>query len=297
MPDGWRPSIGEADMSAQWYAAAVRARQLNVVDRPMTHWVERGQWRDDKYYQPHMTSVPPELWYTPGRIASVAARNEWPYGDVLLVTTDTDFVTLSLGWMANIESMANIFVSIGRIHFDGMGTIVSGRHIDARVHREYVNVRRLWCRVSRVHESSEELCTLAAWSFVAFSTACGNDYTRRMTGFSHRSMFAGYLRWLRSPETRLLIDRYVVGDGKPLYLLDPAAFQRMLVHCYFERMHEKHRPPKVVDWPQMAEFVRQAERVQRHMPSVDELKCYFEQISWSLAYASSAPHGIEHVPL
>ena len=294
IPDDWRPSIGEADMSAQWYAAAVRAGQLQV---PTTHLVERGRLMDEKYYQPHMTIVPPERWYVSGRVSEASVRRQWEYGDMLLVTTDTDFVTLSLGWMANIASEANIYVSIGRIHFDALGTIVSGRHVDARPHREYVNVRRLWNRVSRVHQSSEDLCALSAWSFVAFSTACGNDYTQRMSGFSHRSMFSGYLRWLRSSEARLLIERCVVADGKPLYLLDPVAFQRMLVHCYFERLHEKNRPPRVVEWPQMTEFVRQAERTQRHMPDVDALKNYYEQISWSLAYASSAPHGVEHVPL
>jgi len=278
MPDGWRPLIGEADMSAQWYAAAARSGALHFNARPADHWHERRRPAD--------------------AVAADALRQQWETGAIVLATTDTDFVTLSLGWMANVVVPEhNIYVSIGRLHLNDANRIVTGNAVGGRPLREYVDVRRMWRTVSRLHASADEFCVVSAWAFVAFSTACGNDYTRRMPGFSHLSMFKGYVAWLRNRRNAaMLIERRVVGGNKPLYLLDADAFQSMLVRCYFERMHEKRRPPKLLEWPLMNEFVRQAEREQRHMPNTEQLKRYFEEVSWSLAYAAAAPHGVEHVP-
>lgn len=337
--DAVRPRIGEADLMAQWYARAVRTRSLELPPRERAAKRRRRALPSRHFYaSPECSEVPIE-WQCGAphdRVESEddddepdASRADAPpdaYNDdeapsLLMVSTDTDFVVLSLALMADDEHVvtdattsqiaarrrSNVYVSIGRMHLDSAGRIVTGTHVEARAHREYVDIDRLWRRVSALHGAKSERCRDAAWSFAAFSAACGNDYTLRLSGFSHRSMFAGYRAWLADTserERRALVKRRRVDGCGDVALLDAAAFARMLVHCYRERLPARLRNAMGNDecgnarWNVVSARVDEqcARQPARRMPDRARLLEYVEQVTWSLAYASTAVHGADHVP-
>ena len=85
----------------------------------------------------------------------------------------------------------------------------------------------------------------------------------------------------------------------PVATLNPPVFGDFIRHCYYEKLHEKYRPVHgvVPQWLELQSIVNEANKVERaRMPTFATLHAYFEQVAWSLAYASSGPHDATHVP-
>lgn len=297
--DGVKPRIGEADISAQYYA--VRGRHDDVPRHRSTHsraLVPRPA-AHATYYRESMSDVPIEQRHVAGvtRYAietDVACRAQFEAGDVLLRSTDSDFVSLALAVEATYPDVAHsVHVALGAAYVSPTGEYCPSTTPGAAPRLEIVAVRELACHVRALH-ASEPACVDSLWSFVAFCIACGNDYTKRLHRFSHARFFDAY--------------KYIARSGGRLArarptslppLLDARVFVRFVRAAYFLRMPERKRP---TSWDMDDELPRYTElaAIERTsaapMPTLDELAQYFEQVCWSLTYASRAVHGVEHVP-
>ena len=379
-----RGTLGEADMTAQFYARWARDSRHELVERSRDAYPARAHATAHidtlAHYYSELTlaSTPLDDRVIPAKggelIALAHLRARYEAGDVLLNSTDTDFITLSVPHYAMSLTLGhNLHVLLGRAHLGaplgapppqppagaappvtsceqlkGVGEVerrgvggvdppyCTGTTVGAQSYREYVDIGRLLDEVCRLHVPLTADPVVAAWSFAAFCTACGNDYTKRLFGLSHEKMFAAYKRWLQSKRNegemalratsgsgemalRATSDSGGCGGGAPsgaptgnlvrvvrddnipfpVATLNPPVFGDFIRHCYYEKLHEKYRPVHgvVPQWLELQSIVNEANKVERaRMPTFATLHAYFEQVAWSLAYASSGPHDATHVP-
>jgi len=314
-----KPRIGEADIAAQHYARRALLGddvcRLVIVDEhehedeaeeAMSRSLVALHEEHEHYYADLMSDVPLEQRVHPARarqqfVPCECRRRVYEPGDVVLRSTDTDFVPLGLVIETTTTkptpSDVRVHVSLGTAHVNASGTYCTSSAPDARAHVELYDMSRLAAVVRRLHsDATPPSCMQSIWSFVAFCAACGNDYTRRLHGFSHQTMFAAY--------KHLVADDRLVGDddvARRPPLLDASAFCRFVRIAYFTRLAERNRPVSWTDdvptYAELRAAVAASTSVERnHMPDLATLTRYFEQVCWSLFYASVAVDGIEHVP-
>ena len=80
--------------------------------------------------------------------------------------------------------------------------------------------------------------------------------------------------------------RYHGKPGHALAVLDPSGS----FHATGKRLTQDDLTQSAI----VAEANAKNERA--HMPSLEALTAYFDQVSWSLAYASGSSYGAEHLP-
>lgn len=305
-----KPRIGEADIAAQHYARRALASDETVDgdDDVSRLRVAMPEWLAP-YYAEDRSAVPVE-WRTPVdevRTVVMNRRRLFEAGDVVLRSTDIDFVPLGLVAQTTTTTAARhheVHVSLGRVHLDERGDYCTRTTTNAEARTEIFNMARLASVVRRLHASTEPACMTSIWSFVAFCVACGNDYTQRPTGLSHATMGAAYRQFVASGDDRRLVTAVVGNRQHPAArapLVDSRAFERFLRLAYYTALAQRHRPVSWTDdvptWAELAAAVRASTtNVARHMPSLEQLTRYFEQVAWSVMYASVASMGVEHVP-
>jgi hypothetical protein len=297
-----KPAIGEADISAQYYAIRGQTREKthdrsvvsrDVVPLPATH---------APYYRPEMTDASADdrvVTRTTHYVidTEAACRREFEAGDVVLQSTDTDFVSLALAVEASHvsddtdEYALHVVLGTAHVHAE-TGEYCTSTTPRALLRREIYNIRALAGAVRQLHGNRvDDNDDRALWSFVAFCIACGNDYTRRLPRFSHASFFEAY---------RYIVERGVAlvrADSPPL--VDARAFIRFVRAAYYIRLPERRRPTSWTpddELPTYSELAAVVRSSASPMPSADALTRYFEQICWSLMYATHAVQGVEHVP-
>jgi len=310
--DNEKPPIGEGDMTALYYARRARSPTYDRSDaRPSD---AEAYARSDSfdptimcYYADDTSETPPSMRLLPlsmrpqHAVAAENVRTVYEAGAVLLRTVDTDFLSLALVCLAGADSTSaahNIYVGLGRVHRKN-NQYCTGTTPDAIPHQEYYDVQRIYDELCAMH-ASEPRSIVTAWSFAAFCIACGNDYTRRLHNLSHRTMYAGYKRaFLGSDESRRrrLVTKFATSDTTPaVALLDVDAFVELIRHAYYERLSKSRRPLVTPPWSELRSIVAEAKNERAHMPNLDALTAYYDQVSWSLAYASGASYGAEHLP-
>jgi hypothetical protein len=266
-----KPTIGEADILALHYAR--RARRDERPQR-VASFVARRTHRQRSVDLEHYYDEPDAA--APLRTVDAARlRAVYEAGDILMYSTDTDFVPLGLvGQLEAAGSTVHIHVSLGSVHVTPAGDYCTSSTEGALRRTEIYDIERL----QRVIGPD----TLDVWSFVAFCAACGNDYVRRLPGVSHNHLFAAY--------DALSDWRLVRRMRGRMPILSARAFMRLMRHVYNERLPPKRRPVAWDDAPTWSELAARTE-----MPSADDLVTYFESIGWSLLYAAFAADGLEHV--
>ena len=299
-----KPAIGEADIAAQHYVArALVDERYDALEHAEARGVMRVPEEHAHFYTDECTDIPRE-WRvhseTQHELVDASKRRvNYEAGDILLQSTDSDFVPLGLVAETSVARSlpdTRVHVSLGVVHLDDAGGYCTSTTADARMHTEIYDMHRLATLVRRLHGATEPACMTSIWSFVAFCAACGNDYTKRLYGFSHTAFFAAYCQFI---ERRGRLVSRIHDDMLPL--VDAKAFSRFLRIAYYERLPERLRPVSWTDdvpmWGEIAAVVRSTTSSERsYMPLLDDLTRYFEQISWSLVYAAVAVRGVEHVP-
>jgi len=319
-----KPAIGEADMSALYYALWARTEAVDDDDDiDVVHASRATAPRDVDlacYYGLESTSVPLEMRAAASGAVSTyvpraAVRARYEPGDVVLVSTDSDFLPLGLvatlyGEQAQVAAH-RVHVSIGRVHLAAAAEplrVVTRSTAGARPHAEYYDMARVARIVRHMHGVAADPVS-AIWCFVAFCAACGNDYTQRMQGvpgFSHQAMFAAYRTLLDSGRQLvriLLLPPHLPPPPRPIPRVSPIVFARLVLECFHTRLPDQHRPvpwelgdDARPSWPELAAVVRNV-MPNAAMLSSTQLLQYYEQVAWSVAYAATALDGKEHVPL
>lgn len=311
--DNEKPPIGEGDMTALYYARRALSSAYSRIDANVHQNYARSETFDPtmlRYYTEDTSETPMNLRLLPPSmrpetpVDASNVRSVYEAGAVLLRTVDTDFLPLALVCWAGLSSSSsnhNIYVGLGRVHRLN-DKYCTGTTLDAVPHQEYFDVKRIHDELCRMH-SSETRSIVTAWSFAAFCIACGNDYTRRLHNLSHRTMYSGYKRAFleqsSASRNRRLVREFATSDTTPaIALLDVDAFVDLIRHAYYERLPKSRRPVLLPTWQELRQIVAEAftKNERAHMPDLATLTAYYDQVSWSLAYASGASYGAEHLP-
>jgi hypothetical protein len=259
-----KPAIGEADISAQYW---IRRGHLSssALGDPECVLVTRSHVKQPAE---HARYYDAETWRrvssTTNATVAHARRRDYPGGDVLLRTTDTDFISLGLVEQVRPrDTRHGVFVSLGAASLDEHNNYCTSAN--GRTVTEVYDLASLVRAINRVAPTiADDVDALAShlnvWSFVAFCISCGNDYTKRLPGFSHASMFAAYRD----------LDRRLVTDVLTTPVLDASAF---------------------------AEYIRIAcHRKSATLPSREIVEAYYDQVLWSLTYAEVGVRGEQYIP-
>jgi len=293
-----KPPIGEADIAAQHY---VRRSQQNEypegacrisrapIPFPESH---RCFYRECSSDVPMAARVRPDAMATRVVDASARCRPCYEAGDIMLCSTDTDFLPLALVAAATTRAdrLVRVHVSLGLVHRNAHNEYCTSKVEDAVAFTEIYDMAHFAQALHRMHGTAD---MTSIWSFVAFCIACGNDYTRRPAGFSHKTLFAAYELLIREGRRLVSWSRPVPGVRTPVPVLNAESFARFLRIAFTARMPESRRPVSWTDgpptWSELA--------ARSPMLNMDEIERYYEQVAWSLLYAAAAVDGVVPEPL
>jgi hypothetical protein len=316
-------TAGEADMAAQWYARLVRTGAMRAPGRPSGGGDDDDddEGAADLPARPMAADLAAKYYGARETAAAAPLRADYEPGDVVLRSTDTDYLPLSMLHYALLDPDdgppgTNVWLAMGACHVRGPPcpeprSFCTKGTAGAVPRGEVYSVRDLCAAVATLHPPDTPLPDAVA-SFVAFCTACGNDYVSRRYGLTHAIMFAAYRR---APLLAPWAPARGANDGwrPPVALVCPASFATFLRQCYWHKLGPRHWPlglaagggggqgqaqgTSAPAWQQVGLLVRGAyTRPEAQMPTLAQARADYEALVWALAYACTGPHGHGWVP-
>lgn len=239
--------------------------------------------------------------------------------DILLYSTDSDFLTLSLMTAARwfslqpIEGMRErfVYVTMGGVSIQGnpadrvyvSKTYGTGGENGPRPYTEVFVVNTACERILKLMNRGATECSQAILSFATFCMACGNDYIANPYGIGHQTMANAF--FAMCTESGEHYTPLATQHGIDGILLNVGAYATYMRWCYYQalitaRTKPEHMPPKppvACSYGEISSYVvRKWADARRHMPVRDALDANYRRLFWAVQYGWFGPFGHTRVP-